>query len=354
MALTTVSSERLSTNVKNTNFTATEKQDLTDDIKPLLGSSGGGNKNKIINGDFSQDQRNEGAEVNPAVNDSYYPDRWSAHKDQTNKFKIQRVSDDAPEGFKHAVKCTVVNTHNPTGGNYFYLAQKVEGNNIVDLDMGKSTAKKITVSFFVKSSVTGVYSVAIRNSAYNCSAVGEYTISSANTWEKKTINFLAATSIGTWLTTNGVGLRLEFPLGVGSSYQTSTLLSFQSANKQASTNAVQWINNAGATFLLTGVQLEKGDVGTEFDHEPETITIAKCRRYYQTGFFKKYENNTGVIAGSQNFIPEMRAAPTITGEQFENATNAIWSSVEVTTKRACSFYKADNEICQRWKCNAEL
>ena len=310
MALNTVSSDRLATNVKNTNFTAAEKQDLTDDIKPLLGSSGGGNKNKIFNGDFAVDQRHQGAEVNPAVNGDFYPDRWSAHKDQANKFKIQRVSDDAPEGFKHALKCTVVNTHNPTGGNYFYLKQSIEGNNTIDLDMGKSTAKKITVSFFVKSSVTGVYSVAIRNNGYDCSAVGEYTISSANTWEKKTINFLAATSIGTWLTNNSIGIRLEFVLGAGSTYQTSTLLSFQSANKQASTNQVQWINNAGATFLLTGVQLEKGDVATEYDHESFNTNLLKCQRYFQV--LKTGDAVAGsssqIIFSAPLFCP-MRATP---------------------------------------------
>ncbi len=238
------------------------------------------NRNKIINGDFSQDQRNDGNEVNPAVHNTYYPDRWSAHKDQADKFKIQRVSNDAPEGFKHALKCTVVNTHNPTGGNYFYLRQAIEGNNIIDLDMGKSTAKKISVSFFVKSSVTGIYSVAIRNNAYDCSAVGEYTVNSADTWERKTINFLAATSIGTWLTSNDIGIRLEFVLGAGSNYQTSTLLSFQSANKQASTNAVQWINNAGATFLITGVQLEKGASCTDYEHKSIAVEKRLCQRYY--------------------------------------------------------------------------
>ena len=269
-----------------------------------------GNRNKVINGDFAVDQRQNGGEVNPAVNGDFYPDRWSAHKDQADKFKIQRVSDDAPEGFKHALKCTVVNTHNPTGGNYFYLKQSIEGNNTIDLDMGKSTAKKITVSFFVKSSVTGIYSVALRNNGYDCSAVGEYTINSANTWEKKTINFLAATNIGTWLTNHNIGIRLEFVLGAGSTYQTSTLLSFQSANKQASSNAVQWINNAGATFLLTGVQLEKGNVASEFFHENYSANLLKCQRYFQV--LKTGDavagSTTQIVFSAPLFCP-MRATP---------------------------------------------
>ena len=95
-------------------------------------------------------------------------------------------------------------------------------------------------------------------------------------------------------------------------------------------------------------------MATDFEHRSFGQELTLCERYYQTGFFKKYENNSGVTVGSQNFMPEMRAAPTITGEQFESATNAIWSSIEVTTSRACSFYKNSNEICQRWKCDAEL
>lgn len=270
------------------------------------------NRNKVINGDFSQDQRNNGSEVNPAVHNTYYPDRWSAHKDQANKFKIQRVSDDAPEGFKHALKCTVVNTHNPTGGNYFYIRQAIEGNEIIDLDMGKSTAKKISVSFFVKSSVTGIYSVALRNNGYDCTAVGEYTINSANTWERKTIHFLAATSIGTWLTDDNIGIRLEFVLGAGSNYQTSTLLSFQSANKQASTNAVQWINNAGATFLLSGVQLEKGSVSTDYEFCNNADTLARCQRYFQImKVTTAMANTTNNLTFTAPLFCKMRANPSI-------------------------------------------
>ena len=289
------------------------------------------NRNKIINGDFSQDQRNDGYEVNPAVHNTYYPDRWSAHKDQADKFKIQRISNDAPEGFKHALKCTVVNTHNPTGGNYFYLRQAIEGHNIIDLDMGKSTAKKISVSFFVKSSVTGIYSVAIRNDAYDCSAVGEYTVNSANTWERKTINFLAATSIGTWLTSNDIGIRLEFVLGAGSNYQTSTLLSFQSANKQASTNAVQWINNAGATFLVTGVQLEKGASSTDYEQKSVEVEKRLCQRYYQklnlpedyaTGFSNTYIYRT-------YYLPV---------EQRANGTGSVYSQCRYYSRSSGANY----------------
>ena len=270
------------------------------------------NRNKVINGDFSQDQRNNGAEVNPAADGTFYPYILSVQVRQAYKFKIQRIDNDAPEGFKNALKCTVTNAFNPTGGNYFYLKQAIEGHNIIDLDMGKSTAKKISVSFFVKSSVTGTYCVALRNSAYDCSAVGEYTINSANTWERKTIHFLAATSIGTWLTNSEIGLRLEFVLGVGPNYHTSTLLSFQSANRQASSNVTQWINNAGATFLLTGVQLEKGSVSTDYEFCSIADTLAKCQRYYQImKVTTAMADTTTSLSFTAPLFCKMRANPSI-------------------------------------------
>ena len=115
-----------------------------------------------------------------------------------------------------------------------------------------------------------------------------------------------------------------------------------------------WYTTNDATFDVTGMQLEVGSQATPFEHRSFGEELELCKRYYQTGYIKKYENNTGVIAVSQNWAPQMRAAPTITGEQFESQTDAIWSSVEVTTKEAASFYRNSNEICQRWKCDAEL
>jgi len=284
----------------------------------INGNAIGGLKNLIMNGDFALDQRYGNTEQNPAVHGQYYADRWSIHKQQANKFQVHTTSEHLPanQGYPYAFKCNVTNAVNPasTAGAYFLIEQPIEGRNILGLKLGSSEAQPITVQFWVRSSVTGTYSVAIRNSAYDRHVVKEYTISSANTYEKKVVTFPPVITSGTWLTNAGVGLRLDFSLGAGSNFRTSSLNVLGTGSQYASSNDVNWVNNGNATFFLTGVQLEAGTEATEFERISHGEKLRMCQRYYQninprwTGWIV---SATQVRAGVA-FPTTMRATPSCT------------------------------------------
>ena len=180
---------------------------------------------------------------------------------------------------------------------------------------------------------------------------------SANTWTKVTKTIPGNSNL-TFNNDNGEGLRIIIVAYCGSSYSTdsatiNTWNAYSSSNQFGRASTSTWYETNDATLEITGLQLEVGSQATAFEHRSQGEELHLCQRYYQTGFAKLYNANQPIMVMSQNFMPEMRAAPTITGEQFGSETNAIWSSIEVTTPRACAFYK-NGEICQRWKCDAEL
>ena len=284
----------------------------------INGNAIGGFKNLIMNGDFALDQRYGNTEQNPAVNGSYYADRWKVDKSAASKFQIHTTNEHLPgnQGYPYALKCNVTNAFDPSGtnGSYFLIEQPIEGRNVLGLKLGSSEAQHITVQFWVRSSVTGTYSVALRNSAYNRHIVNEYTINSANTYEKKVITFANVATGGTWLSNAGVGLRLDFSLGAGSDFRTSSLNVLGTTSAFASSNDVNWINNANATFFLTGVQLEAGTEATEFERISHGEKLRMCQRYYQninprwTGWIV---SATQIRAGIV-FPTTMRATPSCT------------------------------------------
>jgi hypothetical protein len=245
-------------------------------------TAGGGNdsfKNRIINGDMRIDQRNAGASVTPA-NEAYTLDRWSAYTNGAGVYTVQQSST-APAGFVNSLLCTVTTVDSSvSGSDYYMLQQRIEGLNVSDLGWGTADAKTVTISFWVRSSITGTYTVKLGNSASDRSYVATYTISSANVFEQKTITIAGDTS-GTWLTTNGVGIEIRFAMAIGSSFTTSSPNQWLAANVFGSTTASNnWIGTNGATFYLTGVQLEVGSVATPFERRDYGRELAMCQRYY--------------------------------------------------------------------------
>ena len=152
--------------------------------------------------------------------------------------------------------------------------------NISDLEYGSSSAKILTLSFWVKSSVTGTYCVSFGNSLDNRSRIVEYTINSANTWEYETITIPGDVS-GTWEKRNLNGMNIFWCLGTGSTYQ-GTGNTWNSSLFFGTSNQTQWISNASATFFLTGIQLESGTVRTPFEHRNYNDELIRCKRYYET------------------------------------------------------------------------
>jgi len=238
-----------------------------------------GLKNRIINGDMQIDQRNNGASVTPTSPGATYTlDRWRVETAGGGVYTVQR-STVAPSGFINSLLVTVTTADSSiAAADYYNFQQFIEGFNVADLAWGTANAQTITVSFWVRSSVTGTFAGSICNSGGTRSYVFTYTISAANTWEKKSITIPGDTS-GTWLTNNGRGIILGFDLGNGSDYQ-ATAGSWISSYAIATSSSVKLISTVGATFYITGVQLEQNTTATPFERRMYGTEMGLCQRYY--------------------------------------------------------------------------
>ena len=237
-----------------------------------------GFKNRIINGAMVIDQRNAGASVTPT--DALYTlDRWQARLSQASKYTAQQNAGSVtpPAGFTNYLGITSSSSYSVISSDFFAIAQSIEGFNATDLSWGTANAQTVTLSFWVRSSLTGTFGGSFINSGYSRSYPFSYTISSANTWEQKSVTIAGDTS-GTWLTTNGVGIRIWFGLGVGST-GSGTAGAWAGSNYFSATGATSIVGTSGATFYVTGVQLEKGTQATSFDYRPYGTELALCQRY---------------------------------------------------------------------------
>ena len=292
-----------------------------------------GFKNRIINGAMVIDQRNAGASVTPAASD-YTLDRWRAVMSAASKYSVEQTITGvaAPVGFTDYLGVTSTSAYTVLTGDFFTIDQRIEGFNTADLGWGSANAQTITLSFWVRSSLTGTFGGSLQNSAGNRSYPFTYTISSANTWEQKSIT-IAGDTTGTWLTTNGIGIRLSLGLGAGSTYS-GTAGSWSANNYLSATGAVSVVGTNGATFYITGVQLEKGSTATSFDYRPYGTELALCQRYYyqytgnastQTPIAPAFLASTVSAQGLLQFPVPMRAAPTQTGSAVAD-TEVTWSA----------------------------
>lgn len=237
-------------------------------------------RNRIINPGMVIDQRNAGASQTPTADDTFNVDRWAAGINVASKFSMQQNTADAPttQGFSHCVKITSLSAYSLAAGDVAVFKQTIEGTNIADLSWGTASAKAVTLSFWVRSSLTGTFGGTLMNSAQNRAYPFTYTISAANTWEQKTITIAGDTS-GTWLTTTGAGIKLGFQLGVGSTF-TGTAGSWSGSNLWGATGATNVLGTNGATWYITGVQLERGaNQNPVFENRPMQVELAMCQRY---------------------------------------------------------------------------
>ena len=237
-------------------------------------------RNRIINGDMRIDQRNAGAAVT-AVNTgyTYSVDRFAVYGSVSSKFTAQQNAGSVtpPAGFTNYLGITSSSAYSVPSGELYILRHGIEGLNIADLGWGTVNAKPVTLSFWVRSSLTGTFGGSLRNNAADRSYPFNYTISSANTWEQKSVT-IAGETTGTWLTNNGLGIFLFFGLGVGSDFS-GTAGAWASADYRSATGAVSVVGTSGATFYITGVQLEEGSVATPFERRQYGQELALCQRY---------------------------------------------------------------------------
>jgi hypothetical protein len=237
-------------------------------------------RNRIINGAMVIDQRNAGASFTP-TDQTYSLDRWKCRVSQASKYTVQQNAGSVtpPAGFTNYLGVTSSSAYSVTSSDYFTVAQIIEGYNIADLGWGTANAKTITISFWVRSSLTGTFGGALQPSSETRAYPFTYTISSANTWEQKSITIAGDTG-GTWLTTNGIGLYVIFGLGVGSTYSGTAGAWAASGTTLSATGATSVVGTNGATFYITGVQLEVGTQATSFEYRQYTNELSLCQRYY--------------------------------------------------------------------------
>ena len=283
------------------------------------------NRNKIINGNMQIDQRNTSVTA-----DNFTVDRWKYSADVASKATVAQ-STTAPSGFTNSLLVTSSSAYTVPSGETYKLQQRIEGFNVADLAWGTASAKTIVLSFYVRSSLTGTFGGALRNSGYTRSYPFSYSISAADTWEQKTVTIAGDTS-GTWGTGNGIGIEVNFGLGVGSTYS-GTAGSWSSNNYLSATGATSVVGTNGATFYITGVQLEVGSVATPFEHRSYGDELRRCYRYYQlmTNFSNSFNAPGTSESGFFNYefkVP-MRQAPTVT--VTSTGTTSRLSSLNVST-----------------------
>jgi hypothetical protein len=273
-----------------------------------------GFRNRIINGDMRIDQRNAGASVTQTVAAVYTLDRWQMFGDVTSKFSVQQSST-APANFNNSLLVTSLSAYTLGTDDRFFVRHKIEGFNVSDLGFGTANAKTVTVSFWVRSSLTGTFGGSLQNGAGDRSYPFTYSISSADIWEYKTVTVAGDTS-GTWLTTNGIGLVVNYGLGVQGSTYAGTAGSWNSNNSYSATGGTSVVGTNGATWYITGVQLEVGSVATPFERRPFGTELALCQRYYyklssNDGIFGVGYNSSTTASQVITFFPtQMRTAPT--------------------------------------------
>jgi len=241
-----------------------------------IGSNNTTFRNRIINGAMVIDQRNAGASVTPTTDNTYTLDRWTAKLSQSSKYSVQQSST-VPTGFKNSLLITSLSAYTVGSSESFFTKQVIEGFNVADLGWGAAGASTVTLSFWVRSSLTGTFGGSLWNNAADRSYPYSYTISAANTWEQKSITIAGDTS-GTWLTTNGGGINVGFGLGVGASLST-TAGAWASGFYPSSTGATSVVGTNGATFYITGVQLEAGSTASPFEYRSYGTELALCQRY---------------------------------------------------------------------------
>jgi hypothetical protein len=281
----------------------------------IVSSGNQGFKNKIINGNMTISQRWGTSANTPVSGVTYTVDRWHLNLSQASKVSFQQNAGavSPPVGFKDYIGMTSLSAYSVVSGDYATLRQSIEGYNIADLDWGTANAKSITLSFWVRSSLTGTFGGSINNGGYTRSYPYTYTINSANTWEYKTV-VIPGDTTGSWESTTSGGILIGLGFGTGSTHL-QPAGSWYNGTALGATGQTNVLGTNGATFYVTGVQVEKGSTASSFEFRSYTKELQLCQRYYYyTGSPVYGYNGTGstITAHAQHFWPvTMRAAPTV-------------------------------------------
>jgi hypothetical protein len=314
-----------------------------------------GFKNRLINSAMVIDQRNAGASVtvNSGTN-TFGVDRWKGQASGGGVYTQQR-STTVPAGFTNSVLLTVTTADSSIASTDYYIwGQAIEGFNAADLGWGTANAQTVALSFWVRSSVTGIYALFVGNNGDTRSLVSTYTINAANTWEQKTVTIAGDTS-GTWATDSNIGIGLWFTLGAGSSFN-ATANVWNASLEMNTSGSTQWIATNGATFYITGVQLEKGSTATSFDYRPYGTELALCQRYYEVGATKIYiAGGSGVTMATSYHVSKRATGATVTTGTSPYGGTIAPTSVEYSGIDSFWSYKSSGgEFAFSWSSSSEL
>jgi len=316
-------------------------------------------KNRIINGAMVIDQRNAGASVTVTDSAPYTLDRWWGYSSPTSKFTIQQNAGSVtpPAGFKNYLGATSSSAYTVTSADQFIIPQIIEGYNVADLEWGTANAKTVTLSFWVRSSLTGTFAGSIQNGSSLRSYVFSYSIPVANTWTQISVT-IAGDTTGTWNSTNGSGLIVIFTIGAGTNYH-ATAGAWSAGNFKSVSGATSVVGTNGATFYITGVQLEVGSTATSFDYRPYGTEFSLCERYFQ-----KYSGggnggfvSMAIFGATEAFtgltFPQMRTGPSLSYSSlndFQLLSDGVTRS-PLTTFQANGSSNNRMEIQANWSSN---
>jgi len=299
------------------------------------------NRNLMINGDMQVAQR--GADINSVANGGFCTDRFKISYANTDNLVLNLdQSTDTPAGFSSSLKLSVGTVESALAADeYLQFGQKIEAQNLQQLIYGTSSAKTLTLSFWVKSSATGTYAVSIFQSDATKYYSTTYTINSANTWEYKTVEINGNVS-NVITNDNGEGLRVNWTLSAGTNYTSGSNGAWGAITNWSVGHNVSWITTSGATFFITGVQLEVGTVATPFEHRSVGQELFLCERYFQSlvnGELVGSKNTAARMRITAKLEPEMRAVPTVT----RTSTNVVFQGVaESMTSTSTASAQAAN------------
>ena len=304
----------------STNLDSADLQTISDKVS--------GNRNLIINGAMEVHQRSSSV---ASVSDNTYVVQDRMNFFSSNDGVITVTADTTHPtgaGLSKSLKVDVTTADTSiAAGQYLAINQRIEGLNHARLEYGTATARKIVVSFYAKSNLTGPFCYSVKNNASDRSFPIEFSLGAADTWERISFTIPGDTS-GTWLETTGLGAYHQIALSMGSTFH-GTNNTWQAGNKVATSNQVNLLSNTSNEFFLTGWQVEVGDVATAFEHEDYGTTLDKCLRYFyklrKTNAWGEFvtlrtyssDDGTGIV----NFPQPMRVQPTLTIDKTVNSTN---------------------------------
>ena len=313
---------------------------VKDSLNNVLAPASAVFRNRIINGEFKISQYNGTSSVTPSSGISYPIDRFYSRNSAASKYTVQQLYTSPPANFIYYLGMTSASAYSVTSTDTFTIGQRIEGFKVSDLNYGLSTAKTATLSFWVQSSLTGTFGGSLQNNAQNRSYAFSYSIPTANTWTQISVT-VAGDTTGTWATGTSTGLDVLFGLGQGSTFST-TAGSWGAGDYRNVTGATSVVGTSGATFYITGVQLEVGSSATGFDYRQYGQELMLCQRYYQEAC--SVVTTTGQYLNHLRLPVAMRVGPSVGTITFDSGTGASFGLVSNTGNGTAglSLYQASN------------